>query len=237
MTTEESIVDDVIAADQAEIDREQEAAPVSPSLTVEQVQAMINTSNVQVTNVVRGLQGVVDRTQAQVGGLRDGIMSDLSSQLSRQEYIAGLDESERRLVEPLLAEQDRLRDRVDAQPAETQESPSDSDAQWQQVFGFVQSFGLNPRDQRINYAILSDTTQTPEQRQSVFVTSLKNALLSDGLRAPNPTPVQAVSPPISTSGRSAATGQNPDDVRDQYIQGNLTTEQYHEQMTKLGEDV
>ena len=245
VTTEENIISDVIAADQSELDRQQDADPVSQGLTVEQVQAMINASNANqgnLANEVRGLQGTLDRTTAEVGKLEENIISKLNGRIAREKYLGSLDDEERRKFEPILDANEALHARVDAMAAPTEATApvqqADAQAQWAYVHGVVRDHGVNPNDQRVDYSIMTNPNMTDVQRQRAFYANLTNIVKADAQLQPASQPQQqqpaTANPPVETGARSSESNPREEDLRDRYITGQLTTEQYKEEMTRNG---
>ena len=245
VTTEENIISDVITADQSELDRQQAADPVSQVLTVEQVQAMINSANANQGTLaaeVRGLQGKLDRNTAEVGKLEENIISKLTGRIAREQYLGSLDEEDRRKFEPILDANEALQAKVDAMAAPTEAvapaQQADTQAQWAYVHQNVRDHGINPNDKRIDYNILMNASMTNTQRQQAFYSNLTNIVKADAQLQPASQPQQqqpaTANPPVETGARSSESNPREEDLRDRYITGQLTTEQYKEEMTRNG---
>ena len=134
------------------------------------------------------------------------------------------------------------------QPEEQEQAPAspNTDDQWQQVYHIVRSFGLDPQNQGIQYAVLSDPNLTPQQRQDAFLQNLGVVARGGGEVGQQPPqtgqqqpPVQqnGVNPPVEQGGQATGALRTPDDIRDAFITGAISTDQYRERMNALGQPI
>ena len=119
----------------------------------------------------------------------------------------------------------------------TYASPED---QMAKIHSFVQDFGLDPKDTRINYGVLYQSGLTDEQRQGQFVQSLRHIIEQGPSAQPQaaatmPQEGLQQSPPINNAPGVGSAGPNSvDDLRDSYITGQLNLDEYRRQMAAHG---
>lgn len=134
---------------------------------------------------------------------------------------------------------------VQPQPSQTQQqaTPDQAQQQWEQIYKFVESMGLDRNDPNLRYSALDPTNSlTPEQRSAQFAESVGNAVRAKGGTPPQqPSPQQpqtqkpaTVSPPVDQpSGKAAPSYKNLDDVRSAYIEGKIEKAEYQSMVQKL----
>ena len=251
---------DEVTQDQQSLDQEQGENAATPQyVTSEQYQAMQNEiaqvkqQNQKLESESRGLQGLVDNglnaIRRDTQKWAEDQFTGIRSEMGRQQYLDNLDEEQKEVVAPLLNELDELRkqQRVEPQAAVQQQQVQSGQAnqQWEQVYQFVESMGVNRNDPNLRYSALDPTNSlNPEQRSAQFAESIGNAIRAKGGTPPKqPSPQQpqvqtqkptTVSPPVDQpSGKAAPSYKNLDDVRSAYIEGKIEKAEYQSMVQKL----
>ena len=263
MTTENDDLGEVIAEVQREMDSEQglEQQPASATLTADQVQQMIEAQSRSLQSQISGLQGYMSKG---LNSIREDTQSwakqeigDLRSAMGQEQWLASLDDDQRNLVQPLLAELTKTRqmvqDRAVQQPAQAEQPVPDAMPQpqqqnvaeeWERIYVFVESMGLGRNDPNVNYNSLTDQSVPAPQRETNFIASVRSAMQQQiGGASPEP-PGQnrqrqrTDSPPVESGPAGGATAMNSvDDVRSAYIENKISQEEYRSRLAALGEPV
>ena len=251
MTTEQNNLESVIDQEQQNMDREQGLESSQESLNMTQVQALLDQQRAEFQRSIDSSRSHYDRglnaiRRDAMGWAQDAVKG-LQNDLGQKQWWDSLDEDDREKLGPLYERLKQLEgtpssDQYTEIPAPQESPPSNPDAQWQQVYNVVKSFGLDPQNQTIRYSVLTDTNLQPQQRQDEFLRSLREAVAQQAIGESRPTQAQqpaaqnSVNPPVENPGRGDASSlRTADDVRDAYISNQLTHEQYRERMTSLGE--
>ena len=248
---EEQIVDE-LTTDQQAMDQQQGLAPAAAEpqyLTAAQAQEMVSQHTAQLRTELRGLQGLYDKglnaIRSDTQQIVEGKLSALQEGLNRRAYLESLDEDTRNVVQPLYTELDSMRSMLqqklspEAAPAQTAQPQSTANEQWQRVYQFVRSFGVDPNDASIRYSTLVDQNLTAQERQDQFVASLRSALQKGGQTgAPAARPQPATANPPVEAGRSGANANvrlnSLEDVVDARANNLITNDKYTERMAELG---
>ena len=244
---------DEVTQDQQSLDEEQGEIPATPQYATSDQLTNIHNELQQLRSENRGLQGLVDnglnaiRRDTQTWAEQQ--FSGMRNEMDKKAYLENLDEEQRAVVTPLLNEMEELR-KQNVQQAQPQTSPTQQQAapdqaqqQWEQIYKFVESMGLDRNDPNLLYSALDPTNSlTPEQRSAQFAESVGNAVRAKGGTPPQqPSPQQpqtqkptTVSPPVDQpSGKAAPSYKNLDDVRSAYIEGKIEKAEYQSMVQKL----
>ena len=244
---------DEVTQDQQSLDEEQGEVAATPQYVTPDQLTNIQNELQQLRSENRGLQGLVDnglnaiRRDTQTWAEQQ--FSGMRNEMEKKAYLENLDEEQRAVVAPLLNEMEELRkqnvQQVQPQPSQTQQqaTPDQAQQQWEQIYKFVESMGLDRNDPNLRYSALDPTNSlTPEQRSAQFAESVGNAVRAKGGTPPQqPSPQQpqtqkptTVSPPVDQpSGKAAPSYKNLDDVRSAYIEGKIEKAEYQTLVQKL----
>jgi len=244
---------DEVTQDQQSLDEEQGEIPATPQYATSDQLTNIHNELQQLRSENRGLQGLVDnglnaiRRDTQTWAEQQ--FSGMRNEMDKKAYLENLDEEQRAVVTPLLNEMEELRKQnvQQAQPQQSQTqqqaAPDQAQQQWEQIYKFVESMGLDRNDPNLLYSALDPTNSlAPEQRSAQFAESVGNAVRAKGGTPPQqPSPQQpqtqkpaTVSPPVDQpSGKAAPSYKNLDDVRSAYIEGKIEKAEYQSMVQKL----
>ena len=244
---------DEVTQDQQSLDEEQGEIPATPQYATSDQLTNIHNELQQLRSENRGLQGLVDnglnaiRRDTQTWAEQQ--FSGMRNEMDKKAYLENLDEEQRAVVTPLLNEMEELRKQnvQQAQPQQSQTqqqaAPDQAQQQWEQIYKFVESMGLDRNDPNLLYSALDPTNSlTPEQRSAQFAESVGNTVRAKGGTPPQqPSPQQpqvqkpaTVSPPVDQpSGKAAPSYKNLDDVRSAYIEGKIEKAEYQSMVQKL----
>jgi hypothetical protein len=251
---EENMVSNIIDEVQSEIDNDLKGAPSSDAQFNDQVQRAIDAQMPQVISQVRnefqsqisGQQSLQDKGLNAIRRDTDTRIVQLENELKgyqnrdrEQQFLGGLDMSQREVAEPLLQEMAR-RDETNTQQLEQMQrymaqnqsvqtqQPEVPPSYQQEIRAVVQNMGVNPDDQNVNYSVLQDYSKTQEQRSQIFLQSVTQAAIlrdregSQG-QSSTQTPAaqadpQAQTPPMENS-RQGGNGShnNMDELLDWYL--------------------
>ena len=257
MTTEQNNLDNVIDEVQAELDIEQGLSTrTEDTLSMAQVQALLEGQKDEFQKQLDATRSHADRAvnavrrdyESSVGQKVDDKLNALQQEQGKLNWWNSLDDEDQQKFAPIMQQLEELEKAKTPQTAEQGQTPenTNNDTQWQQVYNIVRNFGLDPQDQGIQYAILSDPNMTPQQRQDAFLQNLGTVVRGGGgsgqqpqQSGQQPPPVQqnGVNPPIEQGGQATGTLRTPDDVRDAFITGAISTDQYRERMNALGQPI
>ena len=196
----------------------------------------------------RAVNAVRRDYESSVGQKVDDKLNALQQEQGKLNWWNSLDDEDQQKFAPIMQQLEELEKAKTPQTAEQGQTPenTNNDTQWQQVYNIVRNFGLDPQDQGIQYAILSDPNMTPQPRQDAFLQNLGTVVRGGGgsgqqpqQSGQQPPPVQqnGVNPPIEQGGQATGTLRTPDDVRDAFITGAISTDQYRERMNALGQPI
>jgi len=244
---------DEVTQDQQSLDEEQGEIPATPQYATSDQLTNIHNELQKLRSENRGLQGLVDnglnaiRRDTQTWAEQQ--FSGMRNEMDKKAYLENLDEEQRAVVTPLLNEMEELRKQnvQQAQPQQSQTqqqaAPDQAQQQWEQIYKFVESMGLDRNDPNLLYSALDPTNSlAPEQRSAQFAESVGNAVRAKGGTPPQqPSPQQpqtqkpaTVSPPVDQpSGKAAPSYKNLDDVRSAYIEGKIEKAEYQSMVQKL----
>ena len=246
-----------VTQDQQSLDKEQGEIPATPQYATSDQLTNIQNQLQQLESKNRGLQGLVDnglnaiRRDTQTWAEQQ--FSGMRNEMDKKALLENLDEEQMAVVTPLLNEMEELR-KQNVQQAQPQTSPTQQQAapdqaqqQWEQIYKFVESMGLDRNDPNLLYSALDPTNSlTSEQRSAQFAESIGNAKevavrAKGGTPPQQPSPQQpqvqkpaTVSPPVDQPGGKAAPSyKNLDDVRSAYIEGKIEKAEYQSMVQKL----
>ena len=257
MTTEQNNLDNVIDEVQAELDVEQGlSTSTEDTLSIAQVQALMEGQKDEFQKQLDATRSHADRAvnavrrdyESSVGQKVDDRLNAIQQEQGRLNWWNALDDEDQQKFAPIMQQLEELEKAKTPQTAEQEQAPenANNDTQWQQVYNIVRNFGLDPQDQGIQYAILSDPNMAPQQRQDAFLQNLGEVArggVGSGQQpqqsGQQPPPVQqnGVNPPIEQGGQATGSLRTPDDVRDAFITGAISTDQYRERMNALGQPI
>lgn len=248
---------DEVTQDQQSMDKEQGEVNATPQYVTPDQLTNIENKLQKLESENRGLQGLVDnglnaiRRDTQTWAEQQ--FSGMRNEMDKKALLENLDEEQMAVVTPLLNEMEELR-KQNVQQAQPQTSPTQQQAapdqaqqQWEQIYKFVESMGLDRNDPNLLYSALDPTNSlTSEQRSAQFAESIGNAKEA-AVRAKGGTPPQqpspqqpqvqkpaTVSPPVEQPGGKAAPSyKNLDDVRSAYIEGKIEKAEYQSMVQKL----
>ena len=244
---------DEVTQDQQSLDKEQGEIPATPQYATSDQLTNIHNELQQLRSENRGLQGLVDNglnaIRRDTQSWAEQQFSGMRNEMDKKADLENLDEEQRAVVAPLLSEMEELR-KQNVQQAQPQTSPTQQQAapdqaqqQWEQIYKFVESMGLDRNDPNLLYSALDPTNSlTSEQRSAQFAESVGNAVRAKGGTPPQqPSPQQpqvqkpaTVSPPVDQpSGKAAPSYKNLDDVRSAYIEGKIEKAEYQSMVQKL----
>ena len=250
------MVSNIIDEVQSEIDNDLGGAANSDAQFNDQVQRAIDAQMPQVISQVRnefqsqisGQQSLQDKGLNAIRRDTDTRIVQLENELKgyqnrdrEQQFLGGLDMSQREVAEPLLQEMAR-RDETNTQQLEQMQrymaqnqsvqtqQPEVPPSYQQEIRAVVQNMGVNPDDTNVNYAVLQDYSKTQEQRSQTFLQSVTQAAIlrdregSQQGQSGTQTPVaqavdpQAQTPPMENS-RQGGNGShnNMDELLDWYL--------------------
>ena len=248
---------DEVTQDQQSMDKEQGEVNATPQYVTPDQLTNIENKLQKLESENRGLQGLVDnglnaiRRDTQTWAEQQ--FSGMRNEMDKKAYLENLDEEQRAVVTPLLNEMEELRkqnvQQAQPQPSPTQQqaAPDQAQQQWEQIYKFVESMGLDRNDPNLLYSALDPTNSlTSEQRSAQFAESIGNAKEA-AVRAKGGTPPQQPSPQqpqvqkpptVSPSveqpgGKAAPSYKNLDDVRSAYIEGKIEKAEYQSMVQKL----
>jgi len=257
MTTEQNNLDNVIDEVQAELDIEQGLSTTTEdTLSIAQVQALLENQKNEFQKELNATRSHADRAVNAVRRdyetelqRRDSEASQSQLQQERIAYWNSLDPEDQQKMGPIMAQLERL-EQAQVQQAPQEEPQTEnvpqSNEDWQNVYNIVRQFGVDPQNDGIRYAVLSDPSMTPEKRRDAFLQNLGEVArggVGSGQQpqqsGQQPPPVQqnGVNPPIEQGGQATGTLRTPDDVRDAFITGAISTDQYRERMNALGQPI
>ena len=255
MTTNENMAEEVaqdpISQGQANLDAQQEAATSEMSgFTSSQLQQIGQVVQAQMGNVmgqVSGLQSKIDtglnriRTDS-MAATRYNVKQEVDSLLQSPE----LDESQLQRLRQLRVSEQQIDAQLgqaylDAQAAYAQPQETQDPLGGARVI--AQQYGVNPYDQRIDYAALQDTSMSEAQRLMRFTRSLEaiGSSVSTPV-APPPTPQQpaqprTANPPVEPGPAQSTSFSNEDEVLNAYISGNITSQERDQRLKSVGSDL
>ena len=248
---------DEVTQDQQSLDEEQGEIPATPQYATSDQLTNIQNQLQQLESKNRGLQGLVDNglnaIRRDTQSWAEQQFSGMRNEMDKKALLENLDEEQMAVVTPLLNEMEELR-KQNVQQAQPQTSPTQQQAapdqaqqQWEQIYKFVESMGLDRNDPNLLYSALDPTNSlTSEQRSAQFAESIGNAKevavrAKGGTPPQQPSPQQpqvqkpaTVSPPVEQPGGKAAPSyKNLDDVRSAYIEGKIEKAEYQSMVQKL----
>jgi hypothetical protein len=244
---QEAQTQDALDLDQQSLDVDQGIQDAPAFVPTEQYNQMLQqqqSRNDQLQRHISGLESRMDtRANEVTKQLGDIASASARAEIERreQELLSGIeDPAERDRMKTMLELQNLRNPQVAPVPEQPQvasqpQAQQATAADWQQVQSFVQNFGVNPNDPRIQYSILTDTNLSAEQRQQQFLANVGQiaatvtpaAQQGQQQAAPTPTPTRA-SGPVGTGYRSM------DDVYDAFNSNQIDTETFKATAAKFG---
>ena len=246
---------DELDSDQQTLDQEQgittegEGGSVPTGPTNQQLQDSISALTTQnrglQSKIDTGLNAIRNDTQAWAASILNNMKVQQDAQATK-EFLGGLDEDQRPLAEGLLA---RINQQPAPQPEQAQPAPVENRTQqiqsaWEPVVAWAEGMGLSRSDSRIQWSLMADGNQMPDQaKQNTFRDHII-ALRSQDLGAATPTATSAATPvtkpqgdnpPIQETTRAVVDLRTVESVRDAYIAHEIPMEEYKEKMRALGE--
>ena len=240
-------VQDVVSQDQVALDAEQ-GVEATPAYISRDDHNAVLADLTHLRRELSGLQGKQDRalnsirreTEAKVEERVESRLGELQRQQGRKEWWNSLDEDQQRAAEPLVEELEMLRQQMATSTTPAPQAPAQTadKAFLNEAARTVERFGLRWDDPNVRYGAFSDPSLTPEQQAETFAQSIRDAILMNG-RTNGVTPQrQTANPPVEAEPQNArAVMRSADDIRDAYIQGSITTEDYKHRMQAIGEPV
>lgn len=238
---------DEVSQDQATLDVEQglEATPEFVS------KADHDRAVQELAAQVRGLQGKQDKAlnsirqdaSREVDERVEARLKQMVAEQQRSSYIAQLSDEQREVAEPLLNEIQALRTEMmpQTQPVQQQAVNGVDYEALDNAAKMVQRFGLAWDDEHVRYGVIGDPNLTPDQQEELFYQSILVAVQNKQNTAPSPAAApqrQTANPPVEAEPSNArGTIRNADDLRDAFIQGKLSNEEYKQRMQSFGEAV
>ena len=253
MTTDSNDVTQAIDQAQQELDAEQ--GIVETTSEVSQVQALqeqLAQQNQQIkelSGMVNASRGHVDRSlnairndsATDIGRIVDERLASMNDKLQQQQLLENLDESQRGVFEHVLNKLDKVEASTYVQQPVQQPPQNGGQDPWLDIYNMVSDMGLDRTDPRIQYALLIDESVEPRQRQANFFQNLMSVRDTGSQGQAQSQPAQQTSnanPPVESMSPSSATAlRNADDIRDAYISGTITTDEYRDRMGAIGENV
>jgi hypothetical protein len=238
---------DVLDQDQQSLDVEQGIAEEPQFVTKEAYQQMQQAYDAKLAQQGRHLSGLESRidtqTNAMAKQLGDMAANSARAEIERreQELLARIEDPDERARMQTMLELQSLRNpqpvveqpmQVAPQPQPQQPTPED----WAQVQRFVQNFGVNPNDPRIQYSILTDPTLTDVQRQEQFLANLGSVGANAAPAVPQGQPPQAAttSTPTRASGPVGTGYRNIDDVYNAFNSDQIDRDAFKTAASKFG---
>ena len=255
MTTNENIGDEVaqdpISQGQASLDAQQEAATSEMNgFTNAQLQQIGQVVQAQMGNVigqVSGLQSKIDTGLNRIrsdslAASRENVKQELDVLLQSQE----LDETQLAQLRQLRVREQQIEAQIgqyimDAQNVQAQPQEGQDPLGGARVI--AQRYGVNPYDQRIDYAALQDSSLSEAQRLMRFTRSLEalGSNVSTPVAQP-PTPQQpaqsrTANPPVEPGPAQSTSFSNEDEVLNAYISGTITGQERDQRLKSLGSEI
>ena len=255
MTTNENIGEEVaqdpISQGQASLDAQQEAATSEMNgFTNAQLQQIGQVVQAQMGNVigqVSGLQSKIDTGLNRIrsdslAASRENVKQELDVLLQSQE----LDETQLAQLRQLRVREQQIEAQIgqyimDAQNVQAQPQEGQDPLGGARVI--AQQYGVNPYDQRIDYAALQDSSLSEAQRLMRFTRSLE--ALASNVSTPvaqPPTPQQpaqsrTANPPVEPGPAQSTSFSNEDEVLNAYISGTITGQERDQRLKSLGSEI
>lgn len=228
---------DPITQAQTEIDAEQGGTP--PTFTEEQVQQMIQAQLAPFQNELRGVQGLTAKALDAHRGEWEGELANLQSNMGRAAWLNTLDESERRLVEPLLNEIDQNRQQTGQPVQPVQPGPVGPSSVRENAMAAAQVWGINPNDPRIDYTIADrgdERGMVANFRHIIALDEVAKARAAQpAQQAPQPTPPTANPPVVGAGAGPTGSYGSADAVRDAFVTDTIDRATYESELAKHGE--
>ena len=255
MTTNENIGEEVaqdpISQGQASLDAQQAAATSEMNgFTNAQLQQICQVVQAQMGNVigqVSGLQSKIDTGLNRIrsdslAASRENVKQELDVLLQSQE----LDETQLAQLRQLRVREQQIEAQIgqyimDAQNVQAQPQEGQDPLGGARVI--AQQYGVNPYDQRIDYAALQDSSLSEAQRLMRFTRSLEalGSNVSTPVAQP-PTPQQpaqsrTANPPVEPGPAQSTSFSNEDEVLNAYISGTITGQERDQRLKSLGSEI
>ena len=131
----------------------------------------------------------------------------------------------------------QLQARLQQPSAPMQNQQDDAQQQWSQIFRSVEDFGVDPTDNRVDYAALVDQSLPDDERRKRFFQSLRTITMAEAKQAPQQTQQRQQTPPVAAAPASSTGFRNADEVRDAYVSDKISKDTYIDQMAKFGQPV
>lgn len=230
---------DPITQAQQEVDQEQAGSEQGQYLTNDQVQQLLSEQSRVYERQIAGLTSKIDTglnaIRRDTTASMQQELANLNAQQGMQNWLSGLDEDQRALVQPLVTRQQQLEEQLQGQTPQSsgeQGQSASPETNWETVYTVVRQLGLDPRTKGIDYDVLTSPGLSNEQRQEQFLTSIRTTLISQATQQ-KPQTDGAVqqqapatqSPPTDGPPRTSATYRNIDDVRDAFISDKINQEE------------
>jgi len=248
----ESVVDEITQTQQ-QLDQEQGIPvdqPVTPPGSAEAASAE------QFRNLERMVSGLQSKFDTGLNAIRRDVVEDAKqqiaaattgwqSQLARDRWLEGLDETDKALVGPLMDEIQQLKAERNTPSSQQPTQTVDPATTWEQIYKFVESVGINRNNPDVRYGLLTDSNLPEDQRRNQFLVHLQQVrsvapneppAAQPQRQQPPATPNPPIEAPSGTQG-----SMNRDQIMDLYIANQLATANdpsghgaYRELMAKNG---
>ena len=230
---------DPITQAQQEVDQEQAGAEQGQYLTNDQVQQLLSEQSRVYERQIAGLTSKIDTglnaIRRDTTASMQQQLANLNAQQGMQNWLSGLDEDQRALVQPLITRQQQLEEQLlgqTQQPAGVQEQTASPEEGGDTVYKVVRQLGLDPRTKGIDYDALTAQGLSSEEREAQFLSSISKLIQTQATQQ-KPQTDGAVqqqapatqSPPTDGPPRTSATYRNIDDVRDAFISDKINQDE------------
>jgi len=244
---------DPIDVEQASLDSDQTGGvKYATAEDISAIRQMIEQQNSTVAAQVNGLASKVDTgLNAIRRDTREESLKRIeeAEALNRERFLARIQDDNPTLaleMKGYLENQDtaaRQRAAIATQPEEAVGDQAQSQAAqqgWNQVYGHVRSLGLNPTDQRIDYAVLTNTALSEEDRMNRFNGQLSQLIRSAAPATntaeaqPGPQGGTIVNPPREAGPAGArANFRSGEDILDAFTANNISKAQAVESLRRV----
>ena len=205
-------------------------------LVAEKVMSQIKPTVDETLTHTRGLQGRLDRglQSLEENQVARAAQTERSKQL--REQLDQLPEEQRPVFQALIEETEaRAKEVQELRQAQPAEDPNAVVRQAAERY-VREEWGLDPSDSRIDYNALtnSDNGLNDQERRRQFNTSLRLVMQSVAAAPPAAEVRQDVSPPVNGTPAASGSADTADGLRDLFIQGRISREDYEQRTSQAG---
>jgi hypothetical protein len=254
--SQEDLAGDLISQDQVALDAEQAGESAVQAPTAEQYQQVLRRLDQQAAEIEKNRKdtaGYASKVDTGLNAIRRDTQAAAETRINqelaqgRERYLTTLRETNPEL-EAATRQHLEVEDAAAvARAALVQPTPSPAaqpqvvqgqdQAAWEQVFGMVRDFGVDPNDPRVDYRVLVDETLSEGIRRQRFMQSLRNATATPAAApaaAPQTPATRTVTPPVEGGTQRAGGYRNIDDVYSAYTSDRISKQEYIDAAQKLG---